>query len=355
MREIDSLFEKAISERVFPSASLIIFEKDSILYEQYYGTYNYYSEKRVSGTSLYDVASLTKPLITSLGIAILVQNREIRFGQEMGYFFNEFKGSDKLNITLRDMLNHRAGLPPHREYFQSVPEERWGTAIARDTIIKMALNEAIVEYGRSVYSDIDFIILGYLIEVITGMSLRDFIHSEFLQPIGVRDADFCGRQEYMKSDLMLPVTNGLIGVDDENCRAMGGIAGHAGLFSNVREIYLILQEILDSYLDADWRVLRPDVLKDLLMRSNDFEPSMFRGGFDTPDKINSQYGDNFSSETIGHLGFTGTSFVVDLSSGFGVVILTNRVCPHRENIKIRDFRRSIHNEIFTRFMGERVL
>ena len=355
MREIDSLFEKGIEDRVFPSASLLVFKGDTILYERYYGSYEYGSGKMVSKSSLYDLASLTKPLVTSMGIALLVQNREIRLDREMGYYFREFKRVDKLNITVQDMLNHRAGLPSHKDYFKEFPEELWGTAVVRDSILKMVLNEDILEYGKTLYSDIDFMILGYLIEVISGEDLRAFIKREFFRHLSVNESDFCGNKALMKPDVMVPVSGGVIGVDDENCRAMGGIAGHAGLFSNVREVYRIIREILSSWFDTDWKVIRPDVLKSLLERSRDFEPSMFRGGFDTPDAEGSQYGDHFSPEAIGHLGFTGTSFIVDLSDGFGVILLTNRVCPDRDNSRIKEFRRLIHNEIHNRFVRERGL
>ncbi|MGB9600056.1 MAG: serine hydrolase domain-containing protein [Myxococcota bacterium] len=346
MKEIDEIIIKAIEGRVFPSASLLIFRGEEIVYRNFYGRYSYSDNRAVSEESLYDVASLTKPLITSLSIALLVQNREIRFDSELSHFFNEYKKPEKLGITIRDMLTHRSGLIAHREYFKMVPEERWGERLARDIILKEALNEPLFNRGKTLYSDIDFMILGYLIELIASTNLRDFVIDNILRPLNINNSDFCGNRNYRREELMIPVSNEFIGVDDENSRAMGGIAGHSGLFSNVDDIYKLLVEIFHSYNDMDWRLFKPWTIKSLLTRSNDFQPSMFRGGFDTPLREGSQYGENHSDETVGHLGFTGTSFVIDLKAGVGVILLTNRVCPDRNNFRIKDFRREFHNKIF---------
>ncbi len=349
MKEINELFEKAIEDRVFPSASLLVFERGTILFKGYYGTYSYESERKIDEKSLYDIASLTKPLVTSLSFAFLLQENELTFENEMGFYFREFKKVDKLGITIRDMLAHRSGLPSHREYFKKIEENRWGSIIARDEIHKMALVENIGERGKTLYSDIDFIILGYLIEVITTKSLRDFFVENILKRLSISESDFCGNNNFAKRDRMIPVSDEFVGVDDENSRAMGGIAGHSGLFSNVSDIHKILLEIYESYNNLDWRLFRPDVIKELLVRSNDFVPSMFRGGFDTPLVNGSQYGDYFTGDVIAHLGFTGTSFVMDISDGFGVILLTNRVCPDRTNTKIKEFRRVIHNRLYNLF------
>lgn len=348
MREIDELITRAIEEKVFPSAAILIFNSNGIIYRNFYGTYSYKDGRKVTDKSLYDVASLTKPLVTSMCIAYLVEWGDIDFDQEVGYFLPDYKKPDKLGITIRDMLNHRAGLPAHRDYFKMIPEERWGTGIAKHTIIKEALNEEVVNRGRTLYSDIDFIILGHLVEMVSSTPFRDFVFENIFKYLKIENSDFCGNWEYMKKELMIPVTNELIGVDDENARAMGGIAGHSGLFSNVDDIYKILIDIYYSYHDRDeWIMFRADTVRSLLAKSNDFLSSMFRGGFDTPLLKGSQYGDNHSDNTIGHLGFTGTSFILDLESGEGVILLTNRVCPDRNNLKIKDFRREIHNKIFS--------
>ncbi len=352
MNAIDTLFEKALEDRVFPCASLLVFSKDDIIFKKNYGTLTYEDNESVRDEHLFDIASLTKPLVTSLLICNLIEEGEIEAEKEMSYFFSEFKSIEKQNITIRDMLNHRSGLPAHREYFKGISKEIWGSPAAKEQIINAALNEEVTGYSRTLYSDIDFIILGYLIEKITTVNLREYLKDSIFNKIGILKSDFCGNVQFGKEDLMVPVAKGYKGVDDENCRAMGGIAGHAGLFSNTYEIYLLLKEIYNSYTDSDWRVLRPDIFKDLIKKSNDFLPSMFRGGFDTPLIKGSQYGDHFSDNTIGHLGFTGTSFVIDLNTGSGIILFTNRVYPDRGNNKIREFRSIIHNQIINLFKRE---
>lgn len=349
MKEIDKHFFKAIDEKVFPSASLLVFRSDEVLYSAIYGRFTYDSDVLVSEDSLYDIASLTKPLVTSLSIAYLFQSNELKLDNEMGHYFSEYKRPEKLGITIRDLLSHRSGLPSYKEYFKCIPEERWGSQIARDEIFRYALNEGIEDRGRTVYSDIDFIILGYLIEVISSVSLRDFFKDYITKHLNLSDSDFCGNFGFRKEKKMVPVSNGFIGVDDENARALGGISGHSGLFSNCKDIHKILCEVFNSYNDLDYKLFKPPTIRELLKKSNDFINGMFRGGFDTPIEVGSQYGDYFKGDVIAHLGFTGTSFVMDLKSGFGIILLTNRVCPDRTNFKIKEFRRYIHNilsEIF---------
>ncbi len=353
MKEIDELFDKAINDKIFPSASLLVFEKENILYKNVYGTLSYESGIKAGRAHLYDVASLTKPLVTSLLIAFLIQRNELKPGNELAYYFKEYKRPDKLGITVMEMLSHRSGLPAHREYFRNIPEERWGSGIARDEIINLALNEEIGERGKTLYSDIDFIILGYLTEVVSTVSLRDFYAENILKPLSLTASDFCGNSRFRNESLMVPVSGGFVGVDDENSRAMGGIAGHSGLFSNAEEIYRMLLELYNSYNDLDYKIFKPSIVRELLRLSNDFLPGMFRGGFDTPVESGSQYGDYFTGDVIAHLGFTGTSFVMDLGSGFGIILLTNRVCPDRNNFRIRDFRREIHNHISRIFLRSR--
>ncbi|MCX7943773.1 MAG: beta-lactamase family protein [Deltaproteobacteria bacterium] len=345
MKEIDGLFYKAIEDMVFPSASLLVFEKEKILYQNIYGSFTYEDKRPVDKESLYDIASLTKPLVVSLLLAFLYQMDEIDLEDELGFYFKEYKKPEKLGITIREMLNHRSGLPSYREYFKEIPEDRWGLPIARDVIIRNVLNENIENRGKTVYSDIDFIILGYLIEIVTTTCLREFFIESIAKPLALRSSDFCGNQQFRKEDRMVPVSENYIGVDDENSRAMGGIAGHSGLFSTVDEVHKILLEVFNSYNNKDFRIFKPPVMREVLKKSNDFQSGLFRGGFDTPLLEGSQYGDYFLGETIAHLGFTGTSFAIDLNSGFGIILFTNRVCPDRTNMKIREFRRLIHNTL----------
>ncbi len=350
MRDIDDLFLKAIEDKVFPSASLMVFRQNEILYKNYYGTFSYENRKSVDKESLYDIASLTKPLVVSLLIGFLLQERELSLDDEMGYYFKEYKRGDKIGVTIREMLNHRSGLPAHREYYKKIPQERWGSVVARDEILNMALLEESNERGETLYSDIDFMILGYLIEFISSLSLRDLFFEVLVRGLSLINSDFCGNKRFRKESYMIPVSEGFVGVDDENSRALGGIAGHAGLFSNIDDIYSMLLEIFNSYNDLDYKILKPSYMREILKKSNDFVSGMFRGGFDTPIEKGSQYGDYFTGDTIAHLGFTGTSFVMDLISGFGIIILTNRVCPDRTNMKIKDFRRDIHSRLCKIFL-----
>jgi len=205
--------------------------------------------------------------------------------------------------------------------------------------------------SQELYSDLGFILLGHAIEVLSGESLDVFWQNNVVLPLSLDDTLlFSPHRKQIRDSLVAPTEvcpwtkKMLCGeVHDENCRSLGGVAGHAGLFGTIEGVLSIC-----SHLLRQWRgdAVHPYYSSDLLRYIFEYRPdSAWRYGFDTPSKVNSSSGQFFSSRSVGHLGFTGTSFWIDLEKGVGVVLLTNRVHPNRANEKIRKFRPLFHNTL----------
>jgi CubicO group peptidase (beta-lactamase class C family) len=208
---------------------------------------------------------------------------------------------------------------------------------------------------KTLYSDIGFMILSWIIETVSGKRLDHFVRDEIYQPAGLQelffiDLDIVGQKVHNHSKHFASTENCpwrkkvLIGeVHDDNAFVAGGVEGHAGLFGTAREVgrLLIMLQMQFHGHPASW-VLDSKTIRKYLKKTGENERAL---GFDTPSPADSSCGHFFSQKTVGHLGFTGTSFWMDLEKEINVVLLTNRVHPSRENIRIRAFRPIIHDMI----------
>lgn len=303
--------------------------------------------KRVDGCTFYDLASLTKPLVTSLVILSLIDKGAVALDDTLSKFFeHQIPGGDKIEI--HHLLNHSSGLPAHKEYFtelMTLSADKRKEALLRN-ILK---EELLFQPGSSVlYSDLGFILLGCLIERITQISLAAYWRTAIAIPLGVENMlkfnsfDCIDTNTYAVTGSCPWSYNKLRGVvHDDNCRSLGGVAGHAGLFGTLSGVLILCKEILLSY--------KGERSKKVLFNLGQFiEGSGQRGwvfGFDTPSKGYTSSGTYFSKKTIGHLGFSGTSFWIDLEQDIAVVLLTNRVIYQGNAEKMREFRPIIHDAI----------
>jgi CubicO group peptidase (beta-lactamase class C family) len=208
---------------------------------------------------------------------------------------------------------------------------------------------------RSLYSDLGFIVLGELVECIVGTRLDDFCRRRIYRPLGIETIgfiDLAGSESnpFAKHRIVPTEESAWRGkivcgeVHDDNAYAMGGIAGHAGLFANARAVHSLLAALrrclrgLDDTLPALW-------LEKFLTRDDSVANPRFALGWDTPSAVNSASGTMFSPQSVGHLGFTGVSFWWDLARDCYIILLTNRVHPTRKNEAIREFRPRAHDLI----------
>ena len=338
--------ERAVRGSVFPGGVLLASRGPDILFHQAFGVADLGTGEPVSNGTLFDLASLTKPLATTMAVLDLVQQGTLRLEHPLGALLPGVAGTDKANITVDDLLRHRSGLPAYHPYYKTLvgfpPPER------RDRLRSLILNEPLVhETGRKeLYSDLGFILLAWVTEVLSNRRLDRHLGERIYGPLGLDRLGF--------REVGTPLEKGVAAtencpwrkrvlkgeVHDDNAWAVGGVEGHAGLFGTASQVWILLKEILDGVSFEATRVIDGDLIRRFAAR----EPGFERGaGFDTPSGAHSSSGRFFSADSLGHLGFTGTSFWMDPVKSIIVVLLTNRVHPVRSNEKIRNFRPVIHD------------
>ena len=357
---ISDRMHRAVKDGVFPGAVLLVARGDDVLFHNGFGWTDNSRKKETPMDAIYDVASLTKPLATTMALAVMMASRPDLSKQPVASILNAFNTGDKNEITVDMLMRHTSGLPAHRDYFKKLGEpDGPGNWEKCNTSPRQALRSLIAKEPLQnrpgtvqVYSDIGFMALSWLVEAITAISLDQYVSTNLYRPLGLEDLFFIPvidrTARLMQYGHRLVPTRDcpwrgrlLVGeVEDENAWAAGGVEGHAGLFSDAFSVYRLCGEILSAWQDKRPRVLCPDVIRQFLTRTTDTERP---AGFDIVSTRKSSAGRYFSKNTIGHLGFTGTSFWMDLDTGVMVILLSNRVHPTRENTLIKFFRPEIHN------------
>lgn len=364
---VEKAFQDAVADGVFPGASLLVGAGDEVLYEQVFGFRSVVPDKTpLAPQTIYDLASLTKPLATTMAIMLLVRERKIRLDDQVTRFVPMFGVFGKSATTFRQLLNHTSGLPAHKPYFEMIAKnEKAGRInfVASQAAKNWVLGEihrekAVTAPGAQVlYSDLGFMLLAETIEIISGLPLDRFCQERIFKPLALRSIAFVDlsqlRTRRLKPvvEMIAPTENCpwrkkiLCGeVHDDNAYAMGGVAGHAGLFASARDIHALLAR-LGRCLRGQDDFLPAAILEEFLSRDMSVANSTYALGWDTPSPSGSSSGSYFSPRSVGHLGFTGTSVWWDLQKNCHVILLTNRVHPTRKNEKIREFRPLIHDLI----------
>lgn len=358
MKTMDHLMKKAVSEGVFPGAVLLVSkETDQVIFDAY-GAARIDPERRMTRETVFDLASLTKPLATTLGVMILVQKGELFLEQEIGTIISAFHGTDKERVTIRQLLAHNSGLPDYRPYYKSLmtfaPER------GKEGLEEMLLSERLIAAPgtQTVYSDIGFMILGWVMEVVTKTPLNLFIEGTIYHPLGLQNLfflpldsekprshiDFAATEECQWRKKVLEGE-----VHDDNAYAIGGVAGHTGLFGTAQDIHRLLVELLNAYHGRpNSGLFHPEMVRTFFKRQIGGRAL----GFDTPTQPGSSSGRYFSKHSVGHLGYTGTSFWIDLERSIIVILLTNRVHPTRENEQIKTFRPIIHDAVMEELLKD---
>lgn len=349
--KIDKLFLKALNDNVFPGAAFSFSRWEGTDYTRYvkhYGCAELKPEKKeLTKDHIFDLASLTKPLATVPVLLALFEKNIIQPQTRLAELFS-ICPPDKKEITIKNLMSHRAGFIAHKEYFTElvkIPEKD-----RKELLLKKIFKEKLLaEPGNnSYYSDIGFMLLGLIIEKITAKNLSELASEWIFTPSGLQnDLFFPGLSEkggnlYVSTEKCLWSSEMLCGtVHDDNCRAMAGVAGHAGLFGTIQGVGSFCEQLLDQWQGRGQHpAYSNNMLKKILTRVDN---STWTMGFDMVSKKESSSGHYFSEETVGHLGFTGTSFWIDPVKNCIAVLLSNRVHPSRENLKIKKFRPIFHD------------
>jgi CubicO group peptidase (beta-lactamase class C family) len=322
--------------------------------------------------TLFDLASLTKVMATTTAIMLLVDEGSIDLDDPVAKTLPRFGERGKEAITIRHLLSHSAGLKPWRGFHELLIEKErktgerlLGTPEGKEWILDRVLRSALVhEPGEAaVYGDLDFIVLAALVEEVSKQSFDDFCESRIYTRLGLADTRFFpipvdGSQaapdvirRRVAATEYCPWRERIIWgeVHDPNASAMGGVAGHAGLFSTADDVLKFAQAYVDAWHGRS-DMLPPERVREFATRQGLPEDSDWALGWDTPTAGSSSSGKHFSANSIGHLGFTGTSVWIDLEREAIVVMLTNRIHQVAKRSRF-DLRPTIHDAILEGFLA----
>ena len=355
---VDRLMKQALADGVFPGAVLLVGRGNRLLMHAAYGTANLFTQRPMTTATVFDLASLTKPLATTLALMRLHQQGRLDVDQRLATVLPAFAGSDKSGVTLAQLLSHTSGLPDYRPFYLQLAtrpaNER--KAVLREWLVKEPLLNPPGE--RALYSDLDFMILEWIVEDVAGRRLDRFVAEEIYAPLGLTSLFFIDLNQappaghYAATEQCAWRGRLMVGeVHDENAHVLGGVAGHAGLFGSAAGVHSVLSELLKAYHQGTGgQLFDRRTIRRFFERVPGTDKAL---GFDMPAPLAPSCGRFFPATSIGHLGFTGTSFWVHLEQSVDVVLLTNRVHPTRANIAIRAFRPLIHDAVMEALGSQR--
>ena len=341
---LDSIVRIGLEQGAAPGAALAVARYGRLVHLKGYGTTDYApGAPAVDATTIYDLASLTKVVATTTAAMILEEEGKLDLSRTVSSYLPEFNAPDKAAITVRMLLTHRGGL----EAFAPLWKEWHGRAeyLAQINVRPLANPPN----TKVVYSDWDFILMGMIVERITGTSLDAFTAERVFGPLGMTSTRFTPdttdkalmqRITYTALDTLRGQLHGT--VHDPNAWALGGVSGHAGLFSSARDLAVFVQMLMNGGTYAGVRIVKPTTVA-RWTSSQDLGSSRALG-WDTPSSVSSA-GRFFSPRSFGHTGYTGTSIWVDPERGLFVVLLTNRVNSRGEATRHTQLRRDVADAV----------
>lgn len=345
--KVKNLIKKGIPE-VFPSASLLVGKGDDLLFKCTEGFSKLTPEKlQINVSSLYDIASLTKVISTTTLIMLAVQENKLSLETAVKKLINDFPDS---GVKIIHLLAHTSGLPDWKPYYLTLQKKRSfkNHKEASKDIVKLICREKLLSKPdeKRLYSDLGFILLGFIIEGIYNQSLHSLFKEKIAKPLKLNKCSYPAKKGDFAATEDCKWRSRLIcgEVHDENAFALGGFAGHAGLFSDTGDIFKFSRAVINCY-NGKSNFIKPEIIREFFDFKSESSAENYAIGWDKPSGTNSSAGRLFSDKTIGHLGFTGCSMWLDLERSVTVILLTNRVHPSRINEKIKEFRPLIHDAI----------
>jgi CubicO group peptidase (beta-lactamase class C family) len=328
---IAPLLQEAIDNQIFPGASVAVIRNGIIVYQEAFGFHDYDRSEPVRTSDIFDLASISKVLGTTLGIMKLVDSRTISLDDHVSMYFPEFASSPKDSIQIRHLLTHTSGLPAFRVYVDSLK--------SRPEIIQAILNEPLINPpgAEYLYSDLGMITAGLIIEKVTGKRQDDWLQETFYGPLAMIHTTYNPAQQ--GPDILRRIPPAEIDtvyrhqriqgtVHDERAYYMDGVAGHAGLFSTTADLAIFDQLLLNGGHYAGKTYLSEEVIATFIRR----QPPHNRRALGFDMKLLEGFttaGQLASEATYGHLGFTGTSLWIDPERQVAIILLTNRTWPFR--------------------------
>ncbi len=325
---IDTLVGQAVEQHHIPGAVVEIGHRGRVVFRKAYGERSLEPvHEAMTLDTVFDMASLTKPLLTATAVMQLCEQGKLSFNDPVAKYLPEFAANGKQDITIRQLLTHYSGLPPDLSLEQ--PWEGKAEAFRQAFAIQPATPAGV----RFVYSDINFIVLGALVEKLSGMPEDEYVQQKIIVPLHLRNTSYLPSTEWRDRIAPTQYEHGVMlrgVVHDPTARRMGGVAGHAGLFSTADDVAVYAQNLLDRLAGRPSIFpLSRAVLQKMVTPEQPATATALRGfGWDIESPYSSNRGEIFPVGSFGHTGFTGTSLWIDPVSDIYVVVLTNAVHPN---------------------------
>ena len=363
LTKVDSIIQDAIKAKATPGAQILVARHGKIVYEQAFGHHTYaVNSKAVSVDDLYDLASLTKIMATTLAVMKLTEDSILKLDDPISKYLKNLDTTNKADITLREILTHTAGLKDWIPFYEvtvsdqtaydttyhKTPDDRFCIKVDdnlymckdfQQVIIGEIESSEIKNQGDYRYSDLGMILMRYVIEKVTHTSFDRYVDSVFYQPMGLRTLTFNPLNKFSK-DRIIPTEDNadfrrtLIHgyVHDPAAAMLGGVSGHAGLFSNAGDLAAVMQMLLNGGSYNGHTFLHENTIRTFTSyQSRDSRRGL---GFDKPEsRLNyiSPCSRLASNQTFGHSGFTGTQMWADPQNDLIFIFLSNRVHPTASN------------------------
>ncbi|WP_341834126.1 glycoside hydrolase family 3 N-terminal domain-containing protein [Chitinophaga pollutisoli] len=363
LQRLDSLAYDMIAQGAAPGCQILALKNGKLVYHKNFGFYDYSQREKVTDSSVYDLASVTKICATTLSVMKLYDEGKLQLDATLGTYLPWVRGTDKARLTIRDILLHQAGLVSYIPFYKEtlmpngwpdtllfaahqdsmhtvrVAENLYMQERYIDTMFRRILDSKVLPAGRQyIYSDNDFIFLGKIVEALTGQTLDHYVRETFYEPLGLETTGFEPRSRLaltrlvpteFESNFRVQWIRG--DVHDPGAAMFGGVAGHAGLFSSAGDLGKLVQMLMNGGAYNGVQYIRPATIQ---MFTGYHSGISRRGlGWDKPEKDNAKRKDPYpckscSPQTYGHTGFTGTCVWIDPQSSLAFVFLSNRVCPN---------------------------
>ena len=384
LSQIRFLANNAIENQEFPGCQVLVARKGKVVFFESFGNQRYGANEPVDGQTIFDLASLTKVTATLQAIMMLFDQKKLDINQKASFYLPELQNSNKKDITVKDLLLHQAGLKAFVPFYDNTIEvvgernpkffarENLGNSylkvsdslfvkpMIKDSVFNWIIKSSLVSSSNApkyLYSDLGLILLQRVVEKVSGQPLDAYVDSKIFRPLGMYNTGFnISDKKSAQNIAPTEITNDYRktpikgSVHDPNAALLGGVAGHAGLFSNAWDLVKLLQMNLNKGFYEDNRFFSPQTIDLFIEKQSTIS---HRGlGWNKPSTDDGSVSQYASPSTYGHTGFTGTAVWVDPEKELIYIFLSNRVYPSAENNKIikNKTRKRIHDLVYESMM-----
>ena len=370
--KIDEIALKGIQEKAYPGCQILVAKSGSVVYKKAFGYHTYENKQAVRHEDIYDLASITKIVASTASAMKLYEKGLFDLDDQLGDYLPEIVGEegDYADVNIRDMLAHQAGLPswipfyiktmhqgmPRFDLYNTEPSNTYETRVAEDLFIRSTYRDSIFRRIQMVpikkkreykYSDIGYYFMKEIIEKQSGQKMQDYVYEQFYHPLGTRTMGYLPRNRFpleriIPTEYDVAFRRQLIhgDVHDPGAAMLGGVSGHAGVFSNANDLAIMMQMLVNGGEYGGEQFLHPKTIEEFtrcqFCKDDDSEDNRRGAGFDKPvrDGDGGPTCDCVSLESFGHSGFTGTITWADPEEEVVYVFLSNRVYPNAQNKKL---------------------